>query len=303
MSKKQKQKQIRIRCFASFTTSSAMKTSYERFFSDNESKSKNAGYKLYGKDKNYVFTVGDDYTHVFIFNTAMPDISHIPKENVIGFAHEPIEFLQLTQPFVDYAHKHISKYFIGDKKNLPPPFIEGPCFLDCYEIPLTTYISTYKPKFMSIMISQKDFAPGHIYRHTLVKEILKTRLPIDIYGRGCGFYSLLQDSRIKGDFKKYELYDGYQFNICIENFETNHYFSEKIMNPLLMNITPIYLGCKNIASYFPNMYWTLSGDVQKDIELFHDIFYNPAKYIIDIPTEKVNEKVDLILNLPKLLTL
>ena len=297
--KKQQKKQIKIRCFPSFTTSSAMKTSYERFITETE-----VGYQLYGKDKKYIFTADDDYTHVFIFNTAMPDISHIPKENVLGFAHEPIEFLQLTPEFIDYAQKHIRKYFIGDKHNLPSPFTEGACFLDCYEIPLSTYILTsYKPKFMSIMISQKQFAPGHMYRHTLVQEILKTRLPIDIYGRGCGYYSLLQDSRIKGDFQKYELYDGYQFNISIENYQTNHYFSEKIINPLLMNITPIYLGCKNIASYFPNMYLTLSGDVQKDIELFHDIFYNPAKYIINIPTEKVNQTVDLILNLPKLLSL
>ena len=290
-------KQIKIRCFPSFTTSDNMKTSYERFINKTE-----VGYKIYGKDKKYIFTADDDYTHVFIFNTAMPDISHIPKENILGFAHEPLEFLQLNQEFIDYAQKYISKYFIGEKKNLPSPFMEGPCFLDCYEIPLLSSI-TPKPKFMSIMISQKNFAPGHIYRHTLVQEILKSRLPIDIYGRGCGYYSLLQDSRIKGDFQKYELYEEYQFNICIENFETNHYFSEKIINPLLMNITPIYLGCKNITSYFPNMYWALSGDVQKDMELFHDIFYNPAKYIIDIPTEKVNKTVDLILNLPKLLNL
>ena len=293
----QKQKQIRIRCFASFTTSSAMKTSYERFINEME-----VGYQLYGKDKKYIFTTDDDYTHVFIFNTAMPDISHIPKENVLGFAHEPIAFLQLTQDFVDYAQKYISKYFIGDKSNLPLPFTEGCCFLDCYEIPLLPSLS-YKPKFMSIMISQKKFAPGHIYRHTLVQEILKTGLPIDIYGRGCGYYSLSKDTRIKGDFQKYELYEGYQFNISIENYETNHYFSEKIINPLLMNITPIYLGCKNIAAYFPNMYWALTGDVQKDIELFNDMFYNPAKYIINIPTEKVNQTVDLILNLPKLLPL
>ena len=284
--------QIKIKCFASFTTSINMKESYEKFIS-------NTNLDFYGEDKKYTFTTDDDYTHAFIFNTAMPNISHIPKENVIGFSHEPIEFLQLTPEFISYAQKYIGKYFIGDKKNLPEPFIEGNCFLDCYNIPL---VSTYhKFKFMSIMISQKTFAPGHQYRHKLVQAILQTRLPIDIYGRGCGYYNHLRDSRIKGNFKTYELYEGYQFNICIENYQTNHYFSEKIINPLLMNITPIYSGCINIASYFPNMYWSLSGDVQKDIQLLHDIFQNPAKYIINIPIEKVNEEMNLILNLPKLI--
>lgn len=285
--------QIKIRCFASFTNSQNLHDSYERYIIPPNT------IDFYGKDKQYVFTTGEDYTHVFIVNTAMPNISHIPKQNVIGFAHEPIAFLQLTNVFVEYAQKYIGKYFIGDKQNLPDPFIEGHSFLCCHEIPLSPSIP--KQKFMSIMISQKTSAPGHQYRHKLAQAILQTRLPIDIYGRGCNFYSKIKDPRIKGDFNKYELYEGYQFNICIENFETNHYFSEKIINPLLMNITPIYSGCRNIASYFPNMYWSLSGDLQKDIQLLHDIFNDPAKYILNIPVEKVNEKVDLILNLPKLL--
>lgn len=288
-------KQIKIKCFSSFATSLQMQESYyERFISYPYHNKVD----FYGKDKTYIFTTEEDYTHVFIFNTAMPNISHIPKENVLGFSHEPIEFLQLTPDFIRYAQMYISKYFIGDKKDLPEPFIEGQCFLDCYNIPLSP---NYRLKFMSIMISQKTFAPGHQYRHKLVQAILQTRLPIDIYGRGCGYYSELKDSRIKGNFLKYELYEGYQFNICIENFNTNHYFSEKIMNPLLMNITPIYSGCVNIASYFPNMYWSLSGDVSTDIQLLHDIFHNPAKYILDIPIEQVYTKIDLIYNLPKLI--
>lgn len=286
------QTQIKIKCFASFNTSINMKESYEKLGSNN------SNIDFYGKDKKYIFTTEDDYTHVFIFNTAMPEISHIPKENVIGFSHEPFEFLQLTPEFIVYAQKYIGKYFIGDKKNLPEPFIEGNCFLDCYNIPLSP--SYHKLKFMSIMISQKTFAPGHQYRHKLVQAILQSRLPIDIYGRGCIYYKI-KDYRIKGNFKTYELYDGYQFNICIENYQTNHYFSEKIINPLLMNITPIYSGCKNIASYFPNMYWSLSNDIQKDMILLHDIFQNPAKYIINIPTEKVNKTIDLITNLPNLI--
>jgi hypothetical protein len=287
--------QIRIRCFASFTNSQNLHDSYERYIIPPKI------IEHYGKDKQYFFTTGDDYTHVFIINTAMPNISHIPKQNVIGFAHEPIAFLQLTDEFVHYAKKNISKYFLGDKMDLPDPFIEGHSFLCCHEIPL--FPTYYKLKFMSIMISQKTSAPGHQYRHKLVQAILKTRLPIDIHGRGCVYYKNINDSRIKGNFKNYELYDGYQFNICIENFQTNHYFSEKIINPLLMNITPIYSGCKNIASYFPNMYLTLSGDINKDIQLLHEIFKHPEKYILNIDVEKVNEKVDLILNLPNLFPL
>ena len=56
------------------------------------------------------------------------------------------------------------------------------------------------------MVSRKNQAPGHIYRHYLVKEILKTNLPIDIWGNGCIYYKNIKDNRIKGDFKEIEPY-------------------------------------------------------------------------------------------------
>ena len=38
----------------------------------------------------------------------MPDL-RVSKENVIGLAFEPIPFLDLTIPFIEYAQKHIGK--------------------------------------------------------------------------------------------------------------------------------------------------------------------------------------------------
>ena len=43
---------------------------------------------------------------------------------------------------------------------------------------------------MSIMVSMKYQTYGHKYRHSLVTEILKKGLPIDIYGRGCDLYKV-----------------------------------------------------------------------------------------------------------------
>ena len=89
-------------------------------------------------------------------------------------------------------------------------------------------------------------SPGHKYRHILVQNILKSNLPIDIYGNGCKYYNNINDPRIKGEFNDTTLFDNYKFHICIENFQTPHYFSEKIMDPLICNSIPIYLGCNNI---------------------------------------------------------
>jgi hypothetical protein len=68
------------------------------------------------------FTSDDDYTHVIIWNTAMPQIREgVPIENVIGFAYEPYVYLGLTNKFVEYAKQNIYKYYIGDQLNLPKP--------------------------------------------------------------------------------------------------------------------------------------------------------------------------------------
>ena len=100
---------IKIRIFCSFAPSDKCKEVFERINYANEC-------CFYGKDKKYYFTNDDDFTHAIIMNTAMPDLN-IPKENVIGLAFEPIQFLGLTSIFIDYARKNISKYYLGDNKD------------------------------------------------------------------------------------------------------------------------------------------------------------------------------------------
>ena len=106
---------IKIRIFTDFHR--------ENEFTDNI-------YNLYTKyddehNNKYCFTNDDDYTHVILINCPMPNISHIPKENVIGLAFEPYHFLQNIKLYHHYAQKFISKYYIGDKYDLQEPFVEG----------------------------------------------------------------------------------------------------------------------------------------------------------------------------------
>lgn len=239
-------------------------------------------------NKTYKFTSDEDYTHVIIMNTAMPELN-IPKNNVIGIAFEPPQFLKLTQNFLEYANKYISKYYIGDNTGLPMPFINSYSYM--YHSTPLKYIPE-KNKLMSIMISNKTIAPGHIYRHIIVENILKFNLPIDIYGRGCVYYDKLNDDRIKGEFTGNEIYENYIFHIAIENFQTNDYFSEKIVNSLLCHTCPIYFGAKNINNYFNNII-KLTGDINKDITLLINICNNPNKYIYNIDIKKIKETVSI----------
>jgi hypothetical protein len=189
----------------------------------------------------------------------MPKI-YIPKQNVLGLAFEPFYFLNITPEFIEYSKKNIGKYFIGEKQNLPEPFVEHFGYM-WYSSPQKEI--TLKLNIMSICVSEKQFAPGHLYRHNLVEAIIKFRLPIDIYGRGSSKYKF---NRIMGQFNDAEPYENYLFSICIENYQCNHYFSEKIITPLMYNCTPIYLGCKHIDSYIENVI-KITGNVQEDLNL------------------------------------
>jgi hypothetical protein len=266
----------RIRIFSSFGDSNACKDIYERLCEA-------PLIDKYGIDKEIYITNDDDYTHVLILNTAMPDIKHIPKQNVVGLAFEPFVYLGLTEEFVQYAIDNIGKYFIGDTMGLPEPFVERFSHM-WHNQPLKQL--PVKTKMMSMMISEKASQTGHIYRHELVQKILQTNLPIDIYGRGCRYYDHLNDPRIRGEFVEGEPYNQYQYHICIENCQTNHYFSEKIMNPLIVNTIPIYLGCRNIDHYFPNMVIKLCGDVETDISMLKQL-------IIDTKFEKSDIYIDI----------
>ena len=239
-------------------------------------------------NKAYTFTTNDDYTHAIILNTAMPKLS-IPKENVIGLAFQPIEFLNLTQQFVNYAVSNIGRYFIGKKGHLPSPFEEHFSYM-WHITPLTEMPK--KTKKMSIMISKKTHTNGHIYRHAICSSILNTNLPIDIYGNGCKYYSTINDDRIKGEFVSKEPHLEYQYHIAIENVATPHYFSEKIMDTLLCNTIPIYLGCENIDNYFPDSVIKLSGNIEEDMAMLHEICFNDSpEFIKNINVDKVKETI------------
>jgi hypothetical protein len=276
---------FKIKIFCPFASSKKCKEVYERINYANK-------IDFYGKDKKIYITDEDDYTHAIIINTIMPELK-IPKENVIGFAFEPIQFLGLTNQFINYVKKYVSKYYIGDKYDLPEPFVEHFGYM-WHSRPAKEI--TNKQELMSIIVSNKCCAPGHIYRHKLIEQIINLRLPIDIYGHGSKQYSY---DKIKGSFNDVEPYENYLYSICIENYQSNHYFSEKIITPLMYNCKPIYLGCKNIDMYFDNIL-KLSGNVKQDLLLLINIIKAPMRYYNTTYNEKNIKTVNLLENIEKL---
>jgi len=278
---------IRVKIFSDFCNSKVAKEVYEKICDA-------SNLDFYGKDKQVWITEDDDYTHAIIMNKAMP-VLKIPKKNVVGLAFEPFEYLKLTPEFIQYAQHHIGKYFIGDKRRLPEPFIEHFGYM-WYSNPKRDILK--KAKIMSIVVSEKYWTPGQKYRHDLIDKIIEAKLPIDIYGRGSMKYAH-KSNNVKGEFNDAEPYEDYMYSICIENFSENHYFSEKIMTPMLYNCMPIYIGCKQINTYFDDII-PLSGNISYDIELLADVFKPPGLFYRKTYTEKNRNTVSLLNNIHKI---
>lgn len=234
-------------------------------------------------------TNDDDYTHAVVINDVMPELK-VQKDKVIGLAWEPNPFLNLTPQFINWCQEHVSAYYIGQKGNLPDPFIEHFNYKtrELIREPLKP-----KTKFASIIFSGKNMLYGHKYRNTLVVECLRRGLPVDVYGRGCGLLSV-NDSRIKGGFERNSAtpYNEYLFHFAIENCSINEYVSEKILNCFYTNTIPIYYGAKKINDYFPNSCIQLTGSLERDIPLIIDIFQNPGKYIQQIDIRKYKDHIE-----------
>lgn len=245
------------------------------------------------------FTIKDDYTHAIVINNAMPTL-HVDPSHVVGLSYEPWSSLKFDK---EYIQKHIGKYLCGESYNDIP-------FLGHYPfMPINSKIEciTEKRNIMSIVFSEKRFLPGHKYRHVLVNEILKRKWPIDIYGKGCDSYSKRSmkrmnlyvnvDARLKGAFNEYEPYKEYMFTIVIENTQSEHYISEKVVIPLLMNSTPLYWGATEVDKYFSNMTIPLTSTTIEDLKIIENIIYNPVKYRKEINHAKLRKTINPFLNL------
>jgi hypothetical protein len=239
--------------------------------------------RIWPSNSKLTWVSGGPFTHAILLNHASPRL-FLPKETVVGFAYEPPELLQWKQSQVKYVKETCGLYCVGSTGNTTP-FMTNHGYL-WHLGPLANPLP--KTKLMSIILSEKQWAPGHAYRHALVSAILKTDLPIDIFGRGCPEGS---DPRLKGKFSEREPYDNYTFHIAIENYQTVAYFSEKISNCLMTNTTPIYLGASSLP--FEDSVVRLHGVVEDDIQLLQEIVKHPETYQKELDLVRLQEVLDV----------
>jgi len=240
----------------------------------------------------YVFTHENDFDYLVILNTPRDD----SLNGLIDPSKTIINYLEPSwHPYVYKNHEanllksdwivfHNLKLLNNKNKKsieisglLPHQLFENDCTFN-----LDYYLDnkSHKSKKCSLIISNKmplminNIMDYTIYadRLRIFKKILRDGLDIDIYGKGLDELKY-KFPKIKGQIDyKYNALKDYQFSICMENSIEKGYFTEKLIDCILTDTTPIYMGCPNIKDYFNNI------------------------HAIDLKSEDVIEKIKNILN-------
>ena len=96
-----------------------------------------------------------------------------------------------------------------------------------------------KTKMVSLIASRKKSLKGHKLRHRIADWIRQNGIEADLMGRG---YRAFED--------KAEGLAPYRYSVVIENSRESGYFTEKIIDALLLETVPIYWGAPDIGEYF-----------------------------------------------------
>ena len=124
-------------------------------------------------------------------------------------------------------------------------------------------------KVLSVVVSDKDWDPGHKFRLELIKHLdgLKNRgYELHIYGR-C---QKLGFKNYRGELPDQEKDDAllpYKYHLNVENHYIDNYITEKLYDSLAAECLCFYKGAPNVTQFFSkDSFVGLSGDVKADAE-------------------------------------
>lgn len=122
-----------------------------------------------------------------------------------------------------------------------------------------------KTKLVSIIASSKTFASGHKLRHEAARLIDES----DRFGSA---YRKIED--------KIQALGPYKFSIVIENCKQDGFFTEKLIDSLIVGTIPIYWGCSDVSEHFDPrgiIQFESLEQLERILKIDLDSFYNERK--------------------------
>ena len=198
----------------------------------------------------------------------------------IGIQCEPNAIYGLRDAFIEH-HAKFDVLITYDEEILSKcsnaKFCEyGTTFIN--EDTYNNVIVQYKLPRISSITGWKTITDGHRFRQQLYMNQTNIPLPIDWFRSEAGNpLPIIKTNPILGPNKE-QLFFNYQYSLVIENSRQTNYFSEKLIDCLLMKTIPIYWGCPNINKWFDTTGWIiLETDTIEELVNNAKLDYN--KYI------------------------
>ena len=104
---------------------------------------------------------------------------------------------------------------------------------------------------ISTVQSCKNYDPGHRLRLSFIDELNRTLSNLYCYGS----YQTSEMKHYMGRLPPYQKEEGlqyYKYHFAAENHAIDNYFTEKIIDGILMECLVFYWGCPNLEQYLPS---------------------------------------------------
>ena len=147
---------------------------------------------------------------------------------------------------------------------------------------------------VSIVMTNRNVAPGHPLRHEIYQRRKEIKIPFDIYRGTWNEFALTEDTIQMPPWPnkkwKVKVFDC-MFHLCLEGFKNEYYFSEKLIDCLITKTVPIYWGCTVIDEYFDTRGMIIVDSVDEIIQVCNSL--TPQRYNDMLPFVERNYELGL----------
>lgn len=202
--------------------------------------------------------------------------TEVPPENVILVTWEPPGGVrpEYRQPYVDQfacvvtCHRDIRHPCVHYQQQGHPWFV-GKSYESLQAEP-----PPQKDRVLSVVTSDKGHTEGHRQRLALARAVVDAVPGADLWGRG---FQPFDD--------KWEVLAPYRYSLAVENLVLDDWTTEKLADCFLARVHPFYVGCPNIARYYPEDALTVlpADDVQAAVEVVRATLADPDHYERTLP--------------------
>ena len=233
----------------------------------------------------------EEYKHLIKIETKTPVIIYIDEINIDEINNNNYKILIITKHYelnsniFNYLYSN-NNYLLFNKiitfdKNILEFNNSIKCLYGGKTI-VEKNENQIKNKHISFLIDKKTKTLGHLLVHQVYYNYTKINKNFEIYiSSKKPIYNLYNKEYIGDDLNsKKILFNNFSYNLCIEDYSQNNYFSEKIINCFQTMTVPIYWGCPNIGDFFDlnGIIFLNTNNIDEIIKIINSIdldnFYN-----------------------------